>query len=297
MQRDDDDFEIRPFQGTPREDNSALAKIREMERMEEESSMSFVEHLEVLRWHVIRAVVAIAACSILAFLFPEIVFSKVILGPSKANFITFQAFCRLSDWMGNTILCLEEMPFIIQSRKLTGQFTMHILSSAVVGFIVAFPYVFWQIWSFVAPGLYHEERKVSRLAVAAVAFLFFSGVSFGYFIVCPLAIHFLGNYQIDPAILNEFDITSYVSTVAMIVLSAGIMFQLPVVVHFLSQIGVVTPTNMRQYRKHAFIVILFVSAIITPPDIITQIFIAVPIMFLYEVGIVIAARNALRRLA
>jgi sec-independent protein translocase protein TatC len=259
--------------------------------MEEESSMTFVEHLEILRWHIIRSVIAIGIFTALAFIFPEIVFSKIILGPSKADFITFRLFCDLSAWMGNDVLCLTEMPFIIQSRKLTGQFTMHILSSFVVGFVVSFPYVFWEIWRFVAPGLYSKERNASRLAVFVVAFLFFTGVAFGYFIISPLAVNFLGNYQIDPNILNEFDITSYVGTVSMIVLAAGIMFQLPVVIHFLSKMGVVTPASMRTYRKHAFIVILFLSAIITPPDVVTQIFISLPIMFLYEVGIVIAVRN------
>jgi len=163
------------------------------------------------------------------------------------------------------------------------------MASIVIGLVCAFPYAFWEIWRFVKPGLYPEEVKVSRGATFYVTMLFLTGVFFGYYVVSPLAINFLSNYQVDPSVINEFDITSYVSTLAMMVLACGLMFQLPVVVYFLAKVGIVTPALMRTYRKHALVVILIVSAVITPPDPITQIFVSLPIFGLYQISIYIAA--------
>jgi sec-independent protein translocase protein TatC len=173
---------------------------------------------------------------------------------------------------------------------MTGQFTMHMTSSFVVGFIVAFPYVFWEIWRFISPGLYDKEMNAARGAVVFVSFLFLTGAAFGYYILSPLSINFLANYQLDPTILNEFDITSYVTTLTMLVLASAIMFQLPVVIYFLSMSGLVTSKMLKEYRKHSIVVILIVSAIITPPDVFSQLLIAMPILVLYEVGIGIAKR-------
>jgi len=171
---------------------------------------------------------------------------------------------------------------------MTGQFTMHISSSIVIGFIGAFPYVFWEIWRFVKPALYSKEKKIARGAVFFVSLLFLTGILFGYYVVSPLSINFLANYQLDPSIINEFDITSYVTTVSMLVLTCGIMFQLPIMVYFLSKAGIVTPATMRKYRRHALIGTLIVSAIITPPDVISQLLIAVPLFLLYEISIYIS---------
>ncbi len=173
---------------------------------------------------------------------------------------------------------------------MTGQFMMHITASFVIGLILAFPYAFWEIWRFVKPGLYPKERNASRGASFYVSFLFITGVLFGYFIVAPLSINFLSNYQLDPTILNEFDIVSYVTTVTMLVISCGLLFQLPVVVFFLAKAGLVSPQLMIHYRKHAIIVILIVGAMLTPPDPFSQVLVAVPLMGLYQVGIFIAKR-------
>jgi sec-independent protein translocase protein TatC len=167
---------------------------------------------------------------------------------------------------------------------------MHILASVIIGLVLAFPYAFWEIWRFVKPGLYETEQQVTRGATFFVTLLFLTGVLFGYYVLSPLAINFLTSYQVDPSILNEIDLTSYVSTIAMMVLACGLMFQLPMVVYFLSKVGVVTPELMIEYRKHAFVVILIVGAVITPPDPITQIFVATPIFFLYQGSILISAR-------
>jgi sec-independent protein translocase protein TatC len=165
----------------------------------------------------------------------------------------------------------------------------------MVGFIVAFPYVFWEVWKFISPGLYDQERNAARGAVFFVSLLFFLGAAFGYFILAPLSINFLANYQLDPSILNEFDITSYVSTLTMLVMASAIMFQLPVVVYFLAMSGLVTSGMLRSYRRHAIVVILVLAAVITPPDVISQILIAMPILVLYEAGIQIAKRLEKKR--
>ncbi|RIW18439.1 twin-arginine translocase subunit TatC [Algoriphagus lacus] len=260
------------------------------QHQEEEEGMSFLDHLEALRYHLLRSVAAILILTVIAFLAKDIVFGMIILGPSKVDFITYRVLCDLGNYLGISALCINELPFTIQSRQMTGQFTMHMTSSIVVGFIVAFPYVFWEIWRFISPGLYDKEKNAARGAVVFVSFLFLSGAAFGYYVLSPLSINFLANYQLDPTILNEFDVTSYVTTLTMLVLASAIMFQLPVVVYFLSMSGLVTSRMLKEYRRHSIVVILIVSAIITPPDVVSQLLIAMPILVLYEVGIVIAKR-------
>lgn len=257
---------------------------------EEEEGLSFLDHLEALRWHILRAISAVLILTIIAFLGKNIVFGVIILGPSNVDFITYRLFCDLGNFLGVEALCIEKLPFTLQSREMTGQFSMHMTSSLVVGFIVAFPYLFWEVWRFISPGLYDKEKNAARGAVFFVSFLFFLGASFGYFVLAPMSINFLANYQLDPSIINEFDISSYISTLTMLVLASAIMFQLPVVVYFLSKSGLVTSAMLRSYRRHAIVVILIVSAIITPPDVISQILIAMPILVLYEAGIMIAKR-------
>ena len=255
---------------------------------EEEEGMSFLDHLEALRFHILRSVSAILIFTVIAFLAKDIVFGIIILGPSKVDFLTYRVLCDLGNYLGIPALCIDELPFTIQSRQMTGQFTMHMTSSLVVGFVAAFPYVFWEIWRFISPGLYDKEKNAARGAVFFVSFLFLSGAAFGYYVLSPLSINFLANYQLDPTILNEFDITSYVTTLTMLVLASAIMFQLPVVVYFLAMSGLVTSRMLKEYRKHSIVVILIVSAIITPPDVISQLLIAMPILVLYEIGIMIA---------
>lgn len=262
---------------------------------EESEGMSFLDHLEALRWHLFRSISAILIFTVIAFLAKSFVFGIVILGPSKVDFVTYRWLCNLSDYFGIPALCIDELPFTIQSRQMTGQFSMHMTSSLVVGFIVAFPYVFWEVWRFISPGLYDQEKNAARGAVFFVSMLFFLGAAFGYYILSPLSINFLSNYQLDPSIINEFDISSYVSTLTMLVLASAIMFQLPVVVYFLAMSGLVTSTMLKSYRRHSIVVILILSAIITPPDVISQILIAMPILVLYEAGIQIAKRLEKKR--
>ena len=262
---------------------------------EEEEGMSFLDHLEALRWHLLRAVTAVLIFTVVAFIAKDFVFGVLILGPSKVDFLTYRVLCDIGNYLGIPALCINELPFTIQSRQMTGQFSMHMTSSMVVGLIAAFPYLFYEVWRFISPGLHANEKSAARGAVFFVSFLFLSGASFGYFVLSPLSINFLANYQLDPTIANEFDITSYVSTLSMLVLASAIMFQLPVVVYFLSMSGLVTSKMLKSYRRHSIVVILIVSAIITPPDVVSQLLIAMPILVLYEVGIVIAKRLEKKR--
>ncbi|MCE2776519.1 MAG: twin-arginine translocase subunit TatC [Algoriphagus sp.] len=257
---------------------------------EEEGGMSFLDHLEALRWHLLRSVSAVLIFSVAAFIAKDFVFGVLILGPSKVDFLTYRVLCDVGNYLGIPALCINDLPFTIQSRQMTGQFSMHMTSSMVVGLIAAFPYLFYEVWRFISPGLYAKERNAARGAVFFVSFLFLSGALFGYYVLTPMSINFLANYQLDPSIANEFDITSYVSTLSMLVLASAIMFQLPVVVYFLSMSGLVTSKMLKSYRRHSIVVILILSAVITPPDVISQLLIAMPILVLYEVGILIAKR-------
>jgi sec-independent protein translocase protein TatC len=257
---------------------------------DEPGEMSFLDHLEELRWHLIRSLTAIFVFAIAAFVSKGIIFGEIILGPSKPSFWTYRMLCNLSEILNSDALCISELPFIIQSRQMTGQFSMHITSSFVIGLICAFPYAFWEIWRFVKPGLYDKERKAATGATFYVSLLFFMGVFFGYFVVTPISINFLSNYQIDPSILNEFDIISYVSTVTTLVLACALLFQLPIVVYFATKAGLVSSALLKIYRKHSIIVILMLSAVMTPPDPFSQVLIAIPLGLLYQLSILIAVK-------
>jgi len=261
------------------------------QELNEEKEMSFLDHLEELRWHVIRAMFAVVAFTIAAFIMAPWIFENIIFAPARVDFPTFRVLCKLGEAIGQPeALCVQEIPFSIQSRNMTGQFSMHIISSFVIGLIISFPYVAWEMWRFVKPGLYSKERKYSRGAVGAISALFLTGILFGYYVLSPMMISFLANYRISDMIVNEFDITSYVGTIVTVVFGCGILFQMPVVIYFLTKIGIVTPEFLRKYRKHSAIIILLVGAIVTPsPDPFSQMLIALPLYLLFEVSIVISA--------
>ena len=257
----------------------------------EEKEMSFLEHLEELRWHVIRSLAAVLIFTIGAFIAAPWIFQNIIFAPARVDFPTFVWLCNLGHFFGSgDALCVKEIPFKVQSRFMTGQFSMHIVSSFVMGLIVAFPYVTWELWRFIKPGLYPREKRSSRGAVAAISFLFLLGIMFGYYIMSPIMISFLANYQISDMIVNEFDITSYVGTIVGVVFGCGVLFQLPVVMFFLTKAGIVTPTFLRKYRKHSIVIILVIGAIVTPTaDPLSQSLISIPLYLLYEISILISA--------
>ncbi|WAC11096.1 twin-arginine translocase subunit TatC [Dyadobacter pollutisoli] len=267
---------------------------QEFENEEEDSEgkeMSFLGHLEELRWHVIRAGGSILVFAILAFIYIKEIYHYVIIAPSQPDFWTYRMLCILADKVGYEELCIKALNFKLQAIGVGDQFTMSMTSAVIAGLVFAFPYAFWEVWRFIKPGLKPSERKSAQGAVFYVTFLFFSGVFFGYYIVTPLAINFLANFTLDPSIINEFSLSSYISLVATLTLACGIAFQLPIVVYVLAKVGVLTPSFMREYRKHAMIVILIVAAVITPsPDIYSQVIVAIPLFLLYELSIMVAGK-------
>lgn len=258
---------------------------------EEKQEQSFLDHLEVLRWHLIRSAVAVFIFTILAFAFPNVLFDKIIFASKDPSFATYQFFC----WMSETLhfgeaLCIDEMPFELMNINMSGQFSTHIISSVIAGFVIAFPYVFWEIWRFVKPALHSSEKKYSRGVVFYTSLLFTFGVLFGYYAVAPLSVQFLGNYQVSSQVANQINLNSYISTVTTVCLANGIVFLLPVLIYFLSKLGLITPSFLRQYRKHALVVLMILAAIITPPDIMSLILVTFPLMLLYELSIKVSAK-------
>jgi sec-independent protein translocase protein TatC len=263
----------------------------------EEKEMSFIDHLEELRWHIIRSVASILVFTIAAWIFRNEIFGNIILGPTKPSFVTNQLLCQLAALTNIDGLCFEQADFILQSREVSGQFMMALTQSIIVGLIFAFPYAFYEVWRFIKPGLKKKEIRAARGSVFWVSVLFFLGVAFGYFLVAPMAINFLANFKLDASIQNQFDIHDYISLLSMLTLACGITFQLPMISFVLSQIGILTPKFMKEYRRHALVVILIIAAIITPsPDMISQILVAFPLLGLYEISIWVSRRVEKRKI-
>ncbi|MEM7485793.1 MAG: twin-arginine translocase subunit TatC [Bacteroidota bacterium] len=251
--------------------------------------MSFLDHLEELRWHLIRSVLAIVIIACGAFFMKDFIFDTVIFGPKKMDFPTYEFFCKIATFFGiDSEFCADTLPFTIQNRTMAGQFSAHIWTSIWAGFIIAFPYVLWELWRFISPGLHKNERKHSRGFILVASALFFMGVLFGYYVVAPLSINFLGTYQVSKEVLNEIDIGSFIATVRASVIACGIMFELPIIIYFLTKVGLVTPEILRKYRKIALVVVLILSAVITPPDVASQIVVSVPVLILYQISIYIS---------
>lgn len=248
--------------------------------------MSFLEHLEELRWHIIRAVGAIMISAIGVFIFKDFFWEGIILAPTKKEFFIYRVFCNFSDK-----LCFgPNKDLEMYTRDFGEQFMMHMVSSFWIGLIIAFPFVLWEVWKFVKPGLYAKEQKAIRGVVFICSLLFFIGVLFGYYIVAPFGISFLSNYEISPTIQNTVTLNSYVNYLTMFILPLGLVFELPVVVYFLAKVGIVSAPFLKQFRKHAIVVILIIAAVITPPDVASQILVSFPLLILYEVSIIIAGR-------
>lgn len=258
--------------------------------MAKNDHMTFLEHLESFRWHLIRAFVSIIIVAIAAFIFSDIVFNKIILAPKTPEFITNKMLCLLGEKINISKLCINSSPFQIINIKMAGQFTIHITISIFAGIIIAFPYIFWEFWSFIKPALYENEMKHTRGAVTISSLLFLLGILFGYFVIVPLSIHFLGSYNVSDQVLNQINLKSYIGTVTSVTLAAGVIFELPIFIFFLSKAGLVTPEFLRKYRRHAIIIVMVLAATITPPDIFSLILVTFPLLILYETGIVISKK-------
>lgn len=257
-------------------------------RKKDPTNMSFLDHLEDLRWHLVRSVLAIVIGGAIAFILKDITFG-ILFAPKEASFVTYDVLCQFSRTLGfEKSFCFDELPFRIQSRKVAGQFSAHIWTSITAGFIIAFPYVIFQFWSFLKPALSMNEQKYARLFIVFSSFLFFIGVLFGYYVITPLSINFLGNYSISTQVFNDFDLDSYIGLVRASVLACGLIFELPIIIYFLTKLGLVTPEFLRKHRKYALVFILIISAVITPPDIASQVIVAIPVLILYEISIFIS---------
>lgn len=258
----------------------------------QQKEMSFLGHLEELRWHMVRSAAAIFILAIVFFAFAEQVYEKFLLAHIQPDFITYQLFCDFFNLFGmDSAFCnISFADKKLQSIKVTSQLMNSIWSSLILGIIIAFPYILWEIWRFVSPGLTENEIKKSRGFIFIASLLFFLGVLFSFYIIAPVSIHFLYNYQITDAIQNSFTLESHIGLVTNMLIGVSILFELPVLIYFLAKIGLITPQFLRRYRKHALVVVLILAAIITPPDVASQVIVAIPILILYEIGIIIAKR-------
>lgn len=258
--------------------------------------MSFIDHLEVLRGHLFRSVLAILAGAIVIALNKDFFVKKVLLGPTHADFPTYGFFCRLGDKLSLEALCMKGINIQMQATGVSTQFSTFISVMLIGGIIIAFPYIFWEFWRFIKPALTRKELQNTRGLIFWVSVLFFTGVFFGYFVIAPYTLNFFGGFQLDENIENRWTIASYFDTMIPLVLGTGLAFQLPLVMILLAKIGIVSASYLRKVRKYSIIIILIVAAVITPgPDVISQMTVAIPLMLLYEISILLTTRIEKRR--
>jgi sec-independent protein translocase protein TatC len=260
----------------------------------ESKEMSFWDHLGELRKRLFRMILAIFAMTIVAFVNREIIFDKIILAPKDSDFITYRWLCKLGQWLHVDSLCMMDTHIKLINYNLSGQFMTHMTISMVVGLILAMPYVFWQLWQFIKPALFEREQKYARVAVFIMSALFMLGVLFSYYFMVPWTLNFLGTYQVSTMVDNQIALSSYISTVISVILWMGVTFEFPVIVFVLAKLGIITPEFLKNNRKYAFVIVLIVAAIITPPDVFSQIIATIPLWALYEVSILVAKRVAPR---
>ena len=254
--------------------------------------MGFFDHLEALRWHIMRSAIAVVAGALIAFTQKKFMFDYLLFGPTRADFPTNKLFCWLDAhstfFQG---LCIQDAKFVFINTDITGQFMLHIQMAMYVGGVAAFPYIFWEVWSFVKPALHEREIRNTRGIVFVTSLLFTIGCLFGYFIIAPFSINFLIQYQATSIVQNMIDINSYIGLLITMTIPTGILFELPMLVFLLTKLGILTPQFMRSGRKISYVVILIVVAIITPQgDITSLMLISTPIFILYELSINISNR-------
>lgn len=253
------------------------------------NDMSFLDHLEELRWLLVRSTIAILITATATFFVSDYIFDVIIFGPTNANFITYRSFCDLSHQLGFAdSICVTEMPFIIQNTDMEGQVNILIWTCITAGFILAFPYILWELWKFISPALYDKEKKHAKLFIFSASVLFFLGVLFGYFVIVPMSVNFFATFSVSSAIKNEFNVQSYIGLVKTSVIACGLFFELPIIIYFLTKLGLVTPAFLRKSWKYAVLIILIVAAIVTPPDVVSQIIVSIPMLIIYEISIQIS---------
>lgn len=261
-----------------------------------DGEMSFFDHLSALRGHLVRAALAILFFAILAFSFYDRIFDSVIMAPAKVDFITYRWMCDFGDLMHSINsyfsakdFCVEKIQVSLINTELAGQFTLQLDSSLMIGLVFGIPYLLYELWKFIKPALHEKERKAASGFVFYASFLFLAGVCFGYFIVTPLSVKFLSGYVVSNSIQNLFSIDSYISSISTLTLASGLVFELPILVYILANLGILTPKFMRKHRRYAIIIILIIAAIVTPtPDALTMSVVALPLLLLYELSISVA---------
>ncbi len=254
--------------------------------------MSFIDHLEELRWHLIRSVIAIVIAAIVFFIYVRQIVDDILLAPAKDDFITYGWFCKLSHALGlGDAVCMGGVKVSFLSTQLTSQFISSFTISFVGGFIVAFPYIFWEFWRFVKPALSDKEKQNTGGVIFWVSLLFFAGVAFGYFILTPFMINFYFSYSLSPLIEIKPTFSDYLENLIYTTVGIGVLFQMPLLVMIMAKIGIVTGSFLRKYRRHAFVIIIIAAAIITPStDPFSLAVVTIPLYLLFEASIILASR-------
>lgn len=263
---------------------SSITKFRD-----HTGKMSLMDHVEDLRWHLIRSVSVVLILSVICYFNIEWIFNNILLAPTREDFISYKAFCMAGTFIHTQALCFDSFSIKFQNTELAGQFMMSFTVSFVIGFIVSFPYVIWELWCFIKPALSAKEISRARGIVFWMTLLFFSGVLFAYYVIVPFTINFFASYQLSPQFENIITISNYYDTLSDMVLGMGIVFELPVLVYFLSRLGLLTPQTMKQYNKFAILIIFVVAAVITPPDWLSIWLVAIPLTLLYRISILVSA--------
>ena len=251
--------------------------------------MSFLDHLEELRWLLVRSKIAICIMAFFTYFISDYLFDQIILGPIRPTFFTYVWFCDLSHALGFAdSICITELNFIIQNTEMEGQVNIFVWMCLLAGFILSFPFILWELWKFISPALYEKERKNDKVFIFTSSLLFFLGVLFGYFVVIPMSVNFVATFSVSDVVKNQFTLDSYMGMVKTSILASGLFFELPIIIYFLTKLGLVTPDFLRKYWKYAVVIILIVAAIVTPPDVVSQTIVAIPMLIIYEVSILIS---------
>jgi sec-independent protein translocase protein TatC len=253
------------------------------------NEMSFLDHLEELRWLLVRGSAAVLIMAVVTFFISDYIFDTIIFGPTKTDFVTYRFFCDLSHYVGfKDSICVESLPFIIQNTNMEGQVNILVWICVTAGFILAFPYILWLLWGFVSPALYEKEKKNAKIFIFIASILFFIGVLFGYFVVVPMSVNFFATFKVSEVVKNQFSLDSYISLIKTSVIASGLFFEMPIIIYFLTKLGLVTPQFLRKYWKYAVVIILIIAAIVTPPDVVSQLIVAIPMLLIYEVSILLS---------
>lgn len=272
------------------------SKVNENDISANEKEMSFWDHLKEFRGHLVRSLLAILLFAIIAFINKSFVFNQIILAPKEADFITNKLLCQLGLLINIDYFCISDFSLTIININMAGQFMTHMYISFMAGLVLAAPYIIYEFWKFVEPALYEHERKNSSGTVVVCSLLFLFGVVFSYFLIVPLALNFFGTYNVSADVANQIALGSYISTVVTVTISVGVVFELPVIIFFLTKAGLVSIDFLKKNRKYMLVIVLITSAIITPPDVFSQVMVTAPLMVLYEFSILMARRASKKRI-